>query len=192
MLKCTHGSAAVAAAIALSLAACEAESPTDNEYRPGAPDAGPLPGNLARSELPPASSAVLSQVIYTCVNNASGTIKVVVSGQACAQNESQLAWNTAGPPGPPGPPGPEGASGLSTVQAYWVQTSGQSGRVFCPAGSKVVGGGANSLDPGVGLIQNFPINGTGENATGTDIAGWQGATVNWAAPVQVFVLCASS
>ena len=138
-----------------------------------------------------AEASEVSDVILGCVNNGSGTIKIVASSEACTTNETVVAWGIEGPAGPSGPSGPAGAAGATNVQVFSVQTSGASGRVFCPAGMKVTGGGATSTVPSVPLIQNHPIDHTGVNATGTHIAGWQGATVNWSAPVQVFVICAS-
>jgi hypothetical protein len=127
-------------------------------------------------------------VIHACANKASGILKIVAAGQECGPSENALAWNVAGPPGPPGPPG---ASGLANVQAYSEQGTGSSVRVFCPAGTIVVGGGAVSHTPSLALIQSFPITATGENANGPFLAGWQAAPVDWAGPVQAFVLCAS-
>ena len=49
--------------------------------------------------------------IYACVNNSSGTIKVVSATGTCAANEMRLVWNTQGPQGPAGAPGPAGPQG---------------------------------------------------------------------------------
>lgn len=51
------------------------------------------------------------QVIYACVNNASGTIHIISAGSACASNEIKLNWNNEGPAGPAGPIGPAGPTG---------------------------------------------------------------------------------
>ncbi len=83
------------------------------------------------------ASAVTTGLIYACVNNSSGTIKVVSSCTLCADNEIQLVWNVdgttgatgatgatgpmgatgpqgaTGAPGPQGPPGPAGATGAT-------------------------------------------------------------------------------
>jgi len=57
------------------------------------------------------ATAVTTGLIYACVNNGSGTIKVVSATTACAANELQLEWNAQGVAGPPGPTGPTGPSG---------------------------------------------------------------------------------
>ena len=60
--------------------------------------------------------------IYACVNNSSGTIKVIGATGTCGTNEIKLVWNTQGPqglqgpqgvPGPAGPQGPQGAAGVT-------------------------------------------------------------------------------
>lgn len=53
-------------------------------------------------------------VYYACVNNSSGTIKMVGDGEACHNNEMLIQWNQVGPQGPQGPqgePGPAGEAG---------------------------------------------------------------------------------
>ncbi len=61
--------------------------------------------------------------IHACVNNSSGTIKIVGVSDTCKNNESALDWNiqgqpgaagAAGPAGPVGPAGPAGA-GKGTI-----------------------------------------------------------------------------
>ena len=51
--------------------------------------------------------------IYACVNNGSGTIKVIGVTATCASNEIKLQWNTQGPQGDPVPPGPKGDTGAT-------------------------------------------------------------------------------
>ena len=59
-------------------------------------------------------------LIHTCVNNSSGTIKIVGATETCKKNWTALDWNVVGPSGPlgpqgdqgdPGPPGPPGDPG---------------------------------------------------------------------------------
>jgi collagen triple helix repeat protein len=66
------------------------------------------------------ASAVTTGLIYACVNNSGGTIKIVSATTACANNEIQLVWNAdgvigatgaSGATGATGAPGPTGASG---------------------------------------------------------------------------------
>lgn len=49
--------------------------------------------------------------IHACVNNASGTVKIVSEGTTCANNEHALEWGTEGEPGAPGAPGSTGVPG---------------------------------------------------------------------------------
>lgn len=65
------------------------------------------------------ATAVTTGLIYACVNNSSGTIKVVSATTSCATNEIQLVWNAegvTGPVGPTGPTGPTGATGATGAQ----------------------------------------------------------------------------
>ena len=52
-----------------------------------------------------------SVAIYACVNNSSGTIKVIGAAATCGANEIKLEWNNQGPQGIPGPVGPRGEIG---------------------------------------------------------------------------------
>lgn len=58
-----------------------------------------------------AYAAQSASQIYGCVNSSSGTIKIVEAATICKQNETQLVWNTQGPPGPQGDTGAIGATG---------------------------------------------------------------------------------
>ncbi|MGE0686939.1 MAG: hypothetical protein AB7P33_09360 [Dehalococcoidia bacterium] len=52
--------------------------------------------------------------IHACVNNSSGTIKIVGVSDGCKNNETALDWNiqgVAGPAGAAGPAGPAGPAG---------------------------------------------------------------------------------
>jgi hypothetical protein len=48
-------------------------------------------------------------LIHTCVNNSSGTIKIIASDRECANNETPLDWN------PSGVVGTSGGGGIFTV-----------------------------------------------------------------------------
>lgn len=184
--------ASIAAIISLSLAGCGQDAPTGSLKPNGGSEDAANMGRSSSASILSATSGAIPQVIYGCVNKSSGTIKITDDKDSCAQNEALLAWNIQGPAGPPGPVGPMGAPGARNIRAYWQQsTGGNAQRVFCPTGTSVVSGGAASTAPNVPLIQNFPIDATGANANGSNIAGWQGATLNFSVPVNVFVLCAS-
>jgi collagen triple helix repeat protein len=57
-----------------------------------------------------------AQVIYACVNNANGTLKIVSPGTACPNNSVLVSLNQAGPQGPTGPQGPQGPTGATGPQ----------------------------------------------------------------------------
>jgi type VI protein secretion system component Hcp len=48
---------------------------------------------------------------YACVNNSSGTIKMVDANKACSNNEVKISWNQVGPKGDTGATGPAGPQG---------------------------------------------------------------------------------
>jgi hypothetical protein len=50
-------------------------------------------------------------VYHACVNNSSGTIKMIAPDEECKNNETRIMWNALGPAGPPGPQGSAGADG---------------------------------------------------------------------------------
>src|SRR5436190_6825611 len=77
-----------------------------------------LAGGFAFATIPDASG-----VIHGCYMKNGGTIRVIDDGVTkCAQNETSLNWNNAGPrgpqgiPGPQGVPGPQGSQGASGPQ----------------------------------------------------------------------------
>ncbi len=115
--------------------------------------------------------------IKACVNRASGEMKFSASG-ACPAGSNLLEWSTAG------------SSAASNV--YYVSDGMYPGtsvaRAFCPAGTKVTGGGGLAINQ-VGLRYSFPIGDeTGVNASGTTAIGWQVAAEDWS-DVQAFVVC---
>jgi Collagen triple helix repeat (20 copies) len=97
----------------------------------------------------------------------------------------------AGPSGPTGPAGPRGASGVANVQyiAGGIVEGTSVARAFCPAGTKVTGGGGITSGFGVGLQQNYPISDeTGVIAYGSTAIGWQAAAEDFGF-AQAFVIC---
>ena len=58
-----------------------------------------------------AASTSNPPTLYACVNNSSGTIKMVSAGDTCHGNDTLVSWNTQGIQGPPGPQGPKGDTG---------------------------------------------------------------------------------
>lgn len=50
-------------------------------------------------------------VIFACVNNTNGDVRIVAQQVSCKNNETAAHWNILGPQGPPGPQGPAGPAG---------------------------------------------------------------------------------
>ena len=90
--------------------------------------------------------------IHGCVDNRTGTIRIVGATQTCAASkETPLDWNIVGPSGPQGiqgPAGPQGLQGLSGPQG----PQGMTGPAGLPgAGSpRVVNGAGTDIGPLMG------------------------------------------
>jgi hypothetical protein len=111
-------------------------------------------------------------VIYACVNNNSGTVKIVDAETVCAENSTLLSWNQQGVPGTDGTDGTdgtEGTDGAPGISGYEqvVQTEmlvdAQVGDfitagVACPDGKKVLGGGAQGFISAV-VVSSSPRTG---------------------------------
>lgn len=128
-----------------------------------------------------------SELIHACVGR-SGFVKIVGADDTCRRGQLALDWNAEGMLGSPGADGTDGATNVTVVHGV---ATGSAVRVFCPAGTKVVGGGGYVQGTTLALMQNHPIDATGANATTATLAGWQVASQNFAGTVQGFVLCAS-
>ena len=92
---------------------------------------------------PNQADAQVESEIWACVNNSSGTIKIVSPGALCSGNDIPLIWNAVGHEGPEGPQGPQGEPGPEGPQ-------GEPG----PQGPPGVGGdsaAAMQLDSGCAL-----------------------------------------
>jgi hypothetical protein len=106
-------------------------------------------------------------VFHACVKETNGAVRVIDPGNPgrtghCKGQETAVSWNQTGPTGPTGPQGttgntgPTGAtgttgapglSGLQTVTLASVNNSisPKEAAVLCPAGKRVIGGGASLL-----------------------------------------------
>ena len=84
------------------------------------------------------AGAITTGLIYACVNNSSGTIKIVSAASQCSNNEIQLVWNGEGVAGPTGPTGPTGATGATGATGP-TGPSGANG-VAGPTGATGVAG----------------------------------------------------
>ena len=146
-------------------------------------------------------------VIDACVNNSSGTIKIVSAPTQCSNNEIRLVWNAdgvAGPTGPEGPTGPTGPQGLAgatgpqgpagPVILHYRSNSSHGGvKVFCLPGEKVTGGGGIvGSELGAVMRSSYPISDASGLVATEDLAiGWQVTTNNIDAYVAAFVICAA-
>jgi hypothetical protein len=74
------------------------------------------------------AGAAATGVIDACVNNSSGTIKIVSATAQCANNEIRLVWNADGVAGATGPTGATGATG-ATGPTGATGATGPSGTV---------------------------------------------------------------
>lgn len=104
------------------------------------------------------ATAVTTGLIYACVNNSSGTIKIVSATTTCANNEIQLAWNAEGITGATGATGATGPMGAT----------GQTGATG-PSGATGATGETGATGP------TGPIGPTGATGT-TGATGARGAT----------------
>lgn len=68
-------------------------------------------GFLSMVFIPDAATAQSEQALSACVNNRTGTSRIVPPGTACRRTESLVTWASAGPAGPAGPQGPAGPKG---------------------------------------------------------------------------------
>ena len=50
-------------------------------------------------------------LIHSCINNASGEVKIIGPDDTCKKNWTAVDWSTSGAPGEPGPAGPAGPEG---------------------------------------------------------------------------------
>ena len=153
-------------------------------------------------------------IVYACVNDHSGAVKIVAAAATCPGGQHAVQWSIQGPQGPqgsqgprgpqgsqgpqgpqgpPGSQGPQGPSGATNVQYISAQgSSGTAVRAFCPAGMKVTGGGGFVEGGSDALRQSFPISDTsGTIAFGTTAVGWQVASSNFSGTIVAFVICAS-
>jgi hypothetical protein len=132
-------------------------------------------GTAAYAAIPDAGG-----VIHSCIGKA-GALRVIDTdaGQTCAKGEQALTWSQSGPEGPAGSPGAPGISGYEVVSRSTVLE--QLGDIWyaqlflpCPAGKKILGGGAEVNSTTARLFRSAPA-GDGDGwiagAVQTDGAG---------------------
>jgi hypothetical protein len=106
-------------------------------------------------------------VIHSCVNNSSGTIKIVSAATTCKNNETAVDWNAQGAPGADGEDGEDGTDGTDGVSGYERVVDdeevvdvprGIAAAMFvdCPAGKKVVGGGGQAPGEAFYMLESYP------------------------------------
>jgi hypothetical protein len=128
-------------------------------------------------------------IIHACVNNNSGTIKIIDASTTCGANEIALDWNASGLPGTPG------VSGLETVKTTLnnvTTTTDLLATASCPAGKLVLGGGAEILNRfnvnnRIYLKASFPSGPTGWSAVAAVIEGADSGLFSFT----VYAICAN-
>jgi hypothetical protein len=141
-------------------------------------------GGIAYATIPDADG-----VIHGCYKTVGGGLRVIDTdaGRACKEGETSLKWNVAGQQGPPGPPGISGYE-IVSAQTSNDTTDYKTLIASCPAGKKILGGGAlifwNGGSPRPKLISSG-IFGGGWNAEADD----GGAGVQWSLVAQA--ICAN-
>lgn len=81
-------------------------------------------------------------VLYACVGERSGAVRMVAQGTACLRGETLIQWNVEGPTGPQGLTGAPGATGATGARG----SQGSAGPAG-PAGPQGLPGPAGALGP---------------------------------------------
>lgn len=117
-----------------------------------------------------------SNVIYACVGQIGGLVRIVQSPNGCRALENPIQWNVQGQtgpqgpqgnPGPQGPPGVPGAPGISGYEIISQSVTGDQNQnitATCPQGKKVISGSATAGQAGgfPEYVDDYPVsNGTG-------------------------------
>ncbi|PKB64170.1 MAG: hypothetical protein BZY80_03470 [SAR202 cluster bacterium Io17-Chloro-G2] len=88
--------------------------------------------------------APASGVIHSCVNQASGELKIQSATEDCKKNQSPLDWNIQGPPGPSG----GGATFYDRAGSTFLgDGSTGTAEAFCDAGDSAISGGYQLENP---------------------------------------------
>ena len=128
--------------------------------------------------------------VRACVDP-KGSIVIVGTGVPCAKGDQALTWNIQGPAGPAGPAGPQGSPGVSGYEVVAVQQMNTSNtltvQASCPAGKRVLGGGAEvlgSITVGTSVLR--------QSGPTPDNAGWKAFFVDFNAEPNTFGLKVSA
>jgi len=128
------------------------------------------------------AAAVTSGMIFACVNNSSGTLKIIGSNDTCPNNWTLLTWSQqGGAQGPAGPTGPTGATGPTgpTGATGATGASGASGATgpTGPTGATGPTGPAGTAT-GFGTNTNWAAAGHGRECTLGEIILTAGSVAN--------------
>lgn len=152
-------------------------------------------GSVAFAIIPDSSG-----VIHGCYNTVSGGLRVIDSTtQQCRPSETAITWSQVGPAGARGATGAQGPSGVVGIQIVNVASAFDTSTyktvtANCPAGTKVVSGGAGVFwtdsDPTLHphLLSSFVFP-AGVNGWYAEAAAPSTATSRWY--LQAQALCGS-
>ena len=115
------------------------------------------------------ASAVLANgnsgnVIYACVNNSSGTVKIVAADKVCSEGWTLVNWNQEGTPGTDGADGTDGVDGAQGAEgpegpAGEKGDKGDPGPASGAASQVVEGSGSTALSTAVCPDGTFAVGG---------------------------------
>lgn len=118
-----------------------------------------------------AARAASLPAVEVCVNKFTGIPRMAPNGAplTCQPHEVKRNWSgdgeqgPAGPPGEPGPPGSPGDAGLTGYEHLSTLFTAPSNVVSfghsltCPAGKRILGGGADLANFGWTINSSFPL-----------------------------------
>ena len=122
---------------------------------------------VAAKQSAPASHEVIlppATIIYGCVNNSTGAIRIVSQNTVCKSSEHKVHWNQAGPQGPQGPQGPKGAQGQQGPQGPQGAQGPQGPAGLAVGNSAFLAAGSDvplASFPGAVIAQTNPIQTSG-------------------------------
>ena len=150
-------------------------------------------GGVAYAQIPDQSGT-----IHGCYKKSGGSLRVIDDAVTkCASGETSLNWRQTGERGLPGEPGPAGVSGYEIVTKV-DNEPGSVGGFFgglgadCPAGKKVLGGGALAATDSGGIQDGYQVLNSSPKAD----SGWR-ATFSISNPLHdpfvltVYAICAN-
>jgi hypothetical protein len=142
---------------------------------------------LPKNSVGPAQLKTSAVTTKKLAPNAVTTAKVL--NGSLLKSDFKAGQLPAGPTGPAGPAGPSGLSGLERVEATSAtnSTPGRTAAMACPAGKRLLGGGArvNPVLPQVAITSSYP----GDDNTYQVSAREVTATgANWS--LTAFAICA--